>query len=75
MTDAEKVAVLKDKLEKIGDATYAQFQDLPRRPREFRLDRHVCPVCRRSSTAEHLHEAWALIQSLVAEGMRAVEEE
>lgn len=74
MSDKEKVAVLTVALEEIREATYAQFQvewDPDKGPFDKKV--HVCPMCRRASTAAHLRSKWALIQSIAAEKLRLVE--
>lgn len=74
MSAEEKVAVLTGALEEIREATFAQFQlewDPDKGP--FNKNVHVCPLCRRASTAAHLRSKWALIQSIAAEKLRLVE--
>lgn len=71
MSAEEKVAVLQEALWKIAEATEAQFQiewEPDKGP--FRPDKHVCPMCRRASTAKHLKEKWAFIQAEAARAIR-----
>lgn len=75
MSAEEKVAVLTEALEEIREATFGQFQlewDPDKGP--FNKNVHVCPLCRRNSTATHLRDKWALIQATAAASLRAVEE-
>jgi uncharacterized MAPEG superfamily protein len=75
MSAEEKVAVLTQALEEICEATYAQFQiewDPDKGP--FDKNVHVCPMCRRASTAKHLKSKWALIHSVAAQVLRDIEE-
>lgn len=70
MSAEEKVAVLTEALDKIREATYAEFQ-LEMDPRiGFRPKRDACPLCRRASTAQHLMSKWALIQAEAASALR-----
>lgn len=74
MSAEEKVAILTGALETIKEATYAEFQ-VEMDPRYgFRPKRDVCPVCRRASTALHLKNKWALIQSEAARALRTTGE-
>jgi len=74
MSAEEKVLVLRDTLERIRESCYGEFQDLPERPHRFRRDKHICPVCLRTSSPEHVREAWARIQALAAEGLRLTDD-
>lgn len=72
MSAEQKVEVLTEAMEKIREATYAEFQ-LEMDPRVgFRAKRDACPLCRRASTAQHLMSKWALIQAEAAAALRAV---
>jgi hypothetical protein len=74
VTSDEKVGVLTAALETIREATFAEFQ-LESDPRfGFRARRDACPLCRRASTAQHLAQKWALIQSAAADALRSVGE-
>lgn len=73
MSAEEKVVVLTAALEKVREATFAEFQIEAPTKRHFDGMRHVCPYCRRASTAAHLWDMWALIQSTAAEALRATE--
>ena len=75
MSDAEKVTVLRGALETIREATFAEFQLEVPYGRPFNPMKHVCPLCRRASTAEHLIRHWALIQSEAARALRTTEDE
>ena len=75
MSAEQKVTVLSAALETIREATFAEFQ-LETDPRiGFRAKRDACPLCRRASTASHLMDKWALIQSESARALRLIEEE
>lgn len=72
MSAEQKVEVLTEAIEKIREATFAEFQ-LEMDPRVgFRPERDACPLCRRASTARHLRSRWALIQAEAAAALRAV---
>lgn len=73
MSLEQKVEVLRGALETIREATYAEFQIEPPSKREFNPLAHVCPYCRRASTAGHLHDKWALIQSEASRVLRDTE--
>lgn len=76
MSDKEKVAVLVEAMEEIREATFAEFQlhwDPSQGP--FNRKIHICPLCLRASTAEHLKSKWVLIQAAAARSLRTVEEE
>lgn len=75
MSDEEKVAVLTRAVEEIREATFAEFQlhwDPSQGP--FNRKVHICPLCLRASTAEHLKSKWALIHSVAARVLRDIEE-
>ena len=72
MSAEQKVEVLTQAMEKIREATFAEFQ-LEMDPRHgFRPKRDACPLCRRASTAEHLRSKWALIQAEAAASLREI---
>lgn len=74
MSDKEKVAVLVGALETIRESTFAEFQiewDPDKGPFNHKV--HVCPLCRRASTAKHLRDKWALIQATAARSLREIE--
>ena len=71
MSAEEKVTVLTEAIEKIREATFAQYQDEMDPRKGFRPERDACPLCRRSSTAAHLRKNWAFIQ---AEAVRVLRE-
>lgn len=70
MTQEEKIQILRQGLEELRECTFAEFQNEAPSRREFQLDRHVCPYCRRASTADHLHDMWAKIQSITVDLLR-----
>jgi hypothetical protein len=73
MSADEKVVILTDALAAIREATYAEFQ-VETDPRYgFRPKRDACPLCRRASTAQHLRQKWAGIQSEAARALRDTE--
>lgn len=73
MSLEQKVEVLRGALETIREATFAEFQLEVPEDEPFNRRKHVCPVCRRASTAEHLKHCWALIQSESARALRVTE--
>jgi hypothetical protein len=73
MSAEEKITFLRNSMESIREATFAEFQ-LETDPNfGFRSKRDACPLCRRASTAEHLKSSWALIQSEAARALRETE--
>lgn len=62
MSAEEKIAVLVMALERISEATEAEFQE----------EGYVCPLCRRASTVAHLRDRWAFIQAEATAARRAV---
>lgn len=70
MSAEEKVQVLTVAMEKIREATFAQFQEQMDPRIGFRPKRDVCPYCGRGSTVEHLRGNWALVQAEAARALR-----
>ena len=73
MSDQEKIELLeaqvfclRESMEKIREATFAEFQEEAPRKSEFNVKKHACPWCRRASTIEHLRKHWAFIQAEAA---------
>jgi hypothetical protein len=75
MSAEEKVVVLSNALETIREATFAEFQVEAEDVYHFKARFHVCPVCRRASTAAHLKDKWALIQAEAAGALRVTQDE
>lgn len=73
MSLEQQVEVLRGALETIREATYAEFQLQVPPGQAFNPRKHVCPVCGRGSTSEHLLRCWALIQSEAARALRETE--
>lgn len=61
---------LADSLERISEATYAQFQMQVPKGERFNPKKHVCPYCMRGSTADHLLRSWAFIHAESATVLR-----
>ena len=74
MSDQERVAILRSAMEEIRECTFAEFQLEVEPGRPFNPRKHVCPLCRRSSTAEHLISSWARIQSTAAGALRETDQ-
>lgn len=75
MSVHEKIVVLTEALERVREATYAEFQDETDPRIGFREKRDACPRCRRASTARHLRDKWALIQAESARALRVTGDE
>lgn len=74
MSAEEKITVLRSAMETIREATFAEFQLEVPHGKVFNPSKHVCPLCRRASTAKHLSDCWALIQSEAARALRTTDE-
>lgn len=61
-----QVFVLREGLETIRTATFAQFQEEAPNKSHFDPKKHPCPWCRRASTVEHLRDKWGIIQAETA---------
>jgi hypothetical protein len=73
MSDKERIElleaqifVLREGLDIIREATFAEFQEEAPSKNQFNVKKHACPWCRRASTIEHLRLKWALIQAEAA---------
>lgn len=73
MTYAETIKVLREALDQIREATFAEFQQEMDPRKGFNVLTDACPTCRRASTISHLKDRWALIQAIASETLRETE--